>query len=196
MKKSAKLLSLFTIVLFLYGSLQSQTGLIPGGSIINDIKKVIEDYPSGFANISGVLIVQNPQSAEYECNFKVSNAEKSTITIYSSNKKRICSWQALMLSTDDFIDAKKKYKLIYGQLINQAVNFNGSNNFQLKGSFQEPKEENKFTVSVLTLQPDKENTIKLRIEVSLQYEMMEWKLRVLVYDKEKEDNERGSLIDN
>ena len=195
MKDSVKLLSLFTITFFIYGSLQSQSVFKPGSNIIIDIKKVVEDYPNRFANITGKLILQNPQSAEYECNFKVNNAEESSITIYSADNKIICSWQALILSTDNFLEAKSKYKNIYNQLNNQAISMEGTGNFHLKGVYREPKEENKFSVSLFTINPMNENIKKLRVEISLQYELMEWKLRVLVYDKEKEDDERGSIKD-
>ena len=195
MKDSVKLLSLFTITFFIYGSLQSQSVFKPGNNIIIDIKKVVEDYPNRFANITGKLILQNPQSAEYECNFKINNAEESSITIYSADNKIICSWQALILSTDNFQEAKSKYKNIYNQLNNQAISMEGTGNFHLKGVYREPKEENKFSVSLFTINPMNENIKKLRVEVSLQYEIMEWKLRVLVYDKEKEDDERGSIKD-
>jgi len=29
----------------------------------------------------------------------------------------------------------------------------------------------------------------------LQYELMEWKVSVLVYDREREDNERGNTVE-
>jgi len=29
----------------------------------------------------------------------------------------------------------------------------------------------------------------------MQYELMEWKIRVLLYDREREDNERGKTIE-
>ena len=139
--------------------------------------------------------MQNPQSADYECNFKVNNAEECTITFYLSDKKIICSWKALIISTDDFSEAKGKYKNIYNQLNNQSVNFNGPGSFKLKGDYAEPREEKKFSTSILFLHPVNDSVKKLRIEVLLQYEKLEWKLSVLVYDKEKEDHERGSIID-
>jgi hypothetical protein len=35
----------------------------------------------------------------------------------------------------------------------------------------------------------------LRLEVSLQYELLEWKVKILLYDKEREDNERGKTTE-
>jgi hypothetical protein len=34
------------------------------------------------------------------------------------------------------------------------------------------------------------------VEVSLQYELMEWKVNLLVYDREREDHERGKIKDD
>ena len=196
MKISVKLLSLFTMLLFLVGLPAAQSQLITVSQIGKDIKRVIEDYPNRFASIKGNIIVQNPQSAEYECNFKVYGAEESTITFYKSNNNNVCSWQALMYSSDNFEEAKKKYKELYQQLNNLAVQFNGQNSLLLKGEYDEPKEEKKFAGSLLSIYPVDEAHKRLKVEVSFQYELMEWKIRILVYDREREDHERGNRIDN
>src|SRR5689334_12511593 len=86
-------------------------------SIASDVKKVIDDYPNHFTNILGELIIQNPQSSDYQCNFTVSGAEECTITRYSS-KKPVFSWQALMLTTDDFDKARAKCRALYAELNN------------------------------------------------------------------------------
>ena len=170
--------------------------MLSGSSIGKDVKKVIEDYPNRFANITGNIIIQSPQSTDYECNFKVYGAEESTITVYTSNKNKVCSWQALMFSSDNFEEVKRRYKELYNQLNNLEVQLSGLNILHLKGNYDEPKEEKKFAGSVLSFHPVEETIKKLKVEVSLQYELMEWKLRVLVYDREREDHERGNRIDN
>src|ERR1043166_3364045 len=196
MKKSVKVLSLFTIALHISGSLLAQSGFIFVNNLINDMRKVIEDYPNCFANIRGDIIVKNPQSVEYGCSIKVSGTEESSITLYSSKSNNSCSWQAIMLTTDDFIEAKKKYKTIYDQLHNQELNLDGNNALRLKGVYDEPKDEKKFISTLLSLSPGDERFKGLKVEILLQYELMEWKLKVLAYNKEKEDDERGKRIDN
>jgi hypothetical protein len=101
-----------------------------------------------------------------------------------------------MLTTDDFIEAKKKYKTIYDQLHNQELNLDGNNALRLKGVYDEPKDEKKFISTLLSLSPGDERFKGLKVEILLQYELMEWKLKVLAYNKEKEDDERGKRIDN
>jgi hypothetical protein len=62
--------------------------------------------------------------------------------------------------------------------------------YHLKGTYENPVEEKEFAGSVCSLSPADEAVKKLKVEISLQYEMTEWKVRILVYDREKEDKER------
>src|SRR5262245_9500940 len=117
MSRTVKTLALITISAFLSIKYGAQLKLPVPNVIGPDIKKVIKDYPNQFNNLKGEVIVQNPQSTDYACNFKVNGAEEATVTQYSAaNKYNICSWQALILTTEEFEDAKKKYKSLYVQL--------------------------------------------------------------------------------
>jgi hypothetical protein len=102
MKPSVKTLILFSIFFMSLITANAQLTLLTGNSIVSDVKKVIEEYPGHFENLKGELIVQNPQSSDYQCNFKVTDAEESIITRYSGKKNTVSSWQALMLTTDNF----------------------------------------------------------------------------------------------
>ena len=190
MQKSVKAHVLFLICLLFSNLSQSQITLkLPATSPLpGEIKQLVADYPNHFSNILGDVIEKNPQSTDYNCSVKITGAEKSTITIYSSDKKTICGWEGLMLTTENFEDAKKKYKTLYTQLNNLAAS-SGDGDFRFKGNYDAPVEEKKFAGSVLT--PDKKSNpfSKLKLEISLQYELMEWKVRLLIYDKEREDHE-------
>lgn len=96
-----------------------------------------------------------------------------------------------MLSTENFEKAKLKFRQLFGQLNNLSVRPGGGSSYQLKGVYEVPKEEMKFTSVVFSLSPENEGVKKLKTEVTLQYEMLEWKVRVIVYDREREDYERG-----
>jgi len=195
MKKAVKTLVLFTIILLIQHPAYAQLKPNPLNGIASDVKKVIEDYPAGLVNLIGELIVENPQSAEYQCNFTVHGAEESSITRYSSKAKSVYSWQALMLSTESFEKAKQKYRTLYNQLINLPVKPAGSKTYYLKGDYQAPAEEMKFASIIFAFSPADDTTKKLKAEISLQYELTEWKVKLLVYDKEREDNERGKAVE-
>ena len=106
MKKTVKALVLITITAFFLNDAAAQLKLPVINRVTNDVKKVIEDYPNHFASLIGEMIVQNPQSTDYQCSFNANGAEQTTVTRYSS-KKEMYSWQALMLTTESD-DAKKE----------------------------------------------------------------------------------------
>ena len=164
-------------------------------AIANDVKKVIEDYPNRFINLMGEVITENPQSTDYQCNFKVNGAEESFITRYSA-KKEVCSWQAIMLTTENFEKAKQKFKTLYNQLNNLSVDIGNAKNIHLKGKYEAPEEKKKFTSIVFDTEPPSTHVSKFKMELILQfYAPMEWKVKVLVYDRDREDYERGKVND-
>lgn len=160
------------------------------GDVAEATRKVIQDYPNRFSRITGDLIIQNPQSADYHCTVKIKEAEHCFITKYTSGNKVICSWQALLLTTESFDKAKRKFKAVYGQLNSLAINA-----AYLKGAYEPPEEGKKFTSILFPLSPVDEATRKLKTELVMESEGMEWKVKVLVYEREREDNEKGNVLD-
>ncbi len=196
MKKAVKTLALSTILFFQFNFAEAQLKLNPlNNAVGNDLKKVIEDYPSRFVNLMDELIVENPQSTEYKCRIKVNGEEESSITRYSSRSNTSYSWQAVMLTTESFEKAKQKFKTLFNQLNNLSVNPGGTRTYHLKGNYEAPVESMKFASVIFSFSPDDENIMKLKAEVSLQYELTEWKVKLLVYDREREDEERGKTVE-
>lgn len=154
----------------------------------NDLQKVVADYPTQFASLRGEVRMNNPQTVEYASLLQVDKAEACIITRYSSNIKPIYSMQALMLSTEDFSEAQKKYKWIFTQLKGMNVKY-VVDQYTLEGVYEAPAEERKFATSTLAIARPPEAWAKLRIEVSMQYEFPEWKVAVTVFEKEKEDED-------
>ena len=194
MKQAVKTLVLFTILFSLVSTSYSQIKLHVANGIAPIVKKVLQDYPNRFANLQGELLIEHAQSADYACNFKVEGAEQATVSVYSSTNKKSASWQALMLTTDDFELARKKFKALNTQVNNLSLQLEGSN-YQLKGKYEEPVEVKKFTGVVYSFGDKDEAMKRVKVEVSMQYELMEWKVRVLVYDCDREDEERGPAKD-
>ena len=192
MKQAVKTLALITISIALTTSVFAQLKLPLATAFAADIKKVINDYPNNFKNLIGELIIEHPQSADYACNFKIAGAEEATVTKYSAKRQDIASWQATMITTEDFEEAKKKFHSIYNQLNNISIQA-GSTNDNLKGKFELPVEEKKFTSVILS--PQKESLKKLKVEIVMLYEPMEWKVKVMVYNREREDFEKGNTTE-
>ncbi|MDQ3550155.1 MAG: hypothetical protein M3413_01370 [Bacteroidota bacterium] len=181
--------------LFIY-SIQAGAQLrIPVPSAIrSEVQKVIEDYPGGFSNSRTHIIVENPQTIEYATRWKPSGAEEASVVQYSSGKRAIYTWQALMLSTESFEEAVKQYKWLYTQIKGMNVKYI-VDMYTLEGKYYAPEESKKFTVSALSVTAAPPQLKKLKVEVAMQYEFPEWKVKLLVYDKEREDDERGDIND-
>lgn len=192
MLKSVKSLVLITMSTALFNSTNAQLKLPTINGVGHDVKKVIEDYPNRFINLMGEVIVENTQSTDYRCNFHVNGAEEAIVTRYSA-KKEVCSWEALMLTTESFEKAKQKFRALFNQLNGLAVDPGGKGS-HLKGKYEAPAERIKFSSILFDLEPGNETASKLKVEISMEYQApMEWKVKVMVYDREKEDNERGKV---
>ncbi len=196
MRNSVKTLAFIIIAGFLSITSAAQLKLPVINGIGSDIKKVLQDFPNQFNNLKGEMLVQNPQSTDYACNFKVNGAEESSVTQYSSKKYAIASWQTVMLTTDDFDEARKIFRSLFNQLNNLSTQMTGGAVLHFKGKYEQPVEEKKFSSVIFSTENKNTSFEKLKIELSMQYELLEWKVRVLVYEKEREDNERGSVEEN
>jgi len=162
-------------------------------SLQTDIAKVISDYPNGLKNISGDQIIQNPQSTEFESRVEIKEA-KCKVIKYSSTTKEVFSWEAEMLKTDDFEEASKKFRSFYNSLQQLSVNINGVN-VVFKGEYIKPSESIKFTTIVFNASDKNEELNNLKIGLVLETEMLEWVIKIQVYEKERDDKDRGPSKD-
>ena len=189
MKKTVKILVIFTMLAAMPVLVPAQIKLPVANGFTADLKKVIEDYPSRFIHLMGEMKAQHEQTTEYFCNLKVNGAEEATIIRYSSKREGVVSWEAVMFTSDDFEDAKKKYKSYFNQLNNLGVTL-GKDHFRIRGSYENPAEENKFNSIFFAFEPTAPDIKKVKVELTLQYKApMDWQVKVLVYDKEREDGE-------
>jgi len=167
---------------------------VTNNGLRTDLQKVVEDYLKDFSSLKGDVLIENPQSVEYASLLQFSGAEGNSITRYNSTRN-IFSWQAIMLTTDDFNEAVKKYKWLYSQLKVMTINLN-EYSFSLSGDYDEPDESRKFSDCSFNLLPAAINLPKLKIEVTMQFEFPDWKVGLQVFQREREDNERGPVKEN
>ena len=183
-----------TFLFILFGFTLSAQAIPIKNGLQTDIAKVISDYPNGYKNIIGDQIIENPQSKEFECLVTVKDAIKCRLIKYSSNVKDIYSWEAEMIKTDDFEEASKRFRTIYNSLQHLSVNINGSTTV-FKGDYIKPTETIKFTTIVLDPGDKTPELKKLKLALVLETDMLDWIIKIQVYEKEREDKERGSEKD-
>jgi hypothetical protein len=158
------------------------------------LQQVVQSMPSDFAKIKGETIGSTPQTVEFKSSICWAGAELCQITQYSqpSSEKKITtgnySWQAIMPSKESFTDAVKLYKQIYTQINNSTVSFGGKN-IVLKAKYESPSEDIGFS-TILFENKDKK---RLQVEVQIANALMEWQVKVLVYEIEKLEEENTGV---
>ena len=175
---------------FVFNYAYAQQKLPIDNSLRNDFQKIVTEYPLHFAGIRGGIVNQNPQTIEYRSEIKLRDAMECSIIKYSSGSKPIYSWQGVMFMSEDFEAASKKYRWIFNQLKGLNIYY-VKDQYTLQGSFEEPDESRKFSNSILEPVSPPGPLKKLKVEVALRFEFPEWKVNLLVYEKEREDDERG-----
>jgi hypothetical protein len=194
-----KIFNLMKLTATTFACLLLQSGLFAQllpvkNSFQSDLARVISDYPSHFKNLAGESVVDNPQAGEYACIQSVHDAVSCKVVKYSSATWDIYSWQAVMLRTDKFEEAAKKFHLLFSSINNLSVNI-GNDHVVIKGKYTQPTEEIKFTSALFDAGENKPEFKKLKVELLLEAEMLDWTVKVLVYEKEREDHERGRAED-
>lgn len=157
-----------------------------------NLEKVIADFPHHLSSVLGDTLVENPQTIEFTTVLDFRGALENSVTQYKSVRP-IYSWQAVLLSSEDFAEAEQKYKWLYNQLKVMTVKTDGGYSFTFNGDYGTPDESRKFSSSVFKLTPNSLSMPKLKVEATMQFEFPEWKVSLLVYEKEREDNERGEI---
>ena len=157
-----------------------------------NLEKVIADFPHQLSSLKGDTIEINAQSIEFASLLDFKMAPENSVTQYNSTKP-IYSWHAALLTTEDFDEAVKKYKWLYQQLKAMTIKIDGGYTFTLNGDYDQPSESKKFSSSIFKMTPNAVNMPKLKIEASLLFEFPEWKVSLLVYEKEREDKDRGDV---
>ena len=187
-----------TVLACLLAGLSAHSQLKPpftNNDLRQNLQKVVADFPNHLASVRGDTLNVNPQTIDFASTLDFKQAQENTITQYISSKS-IYSWQASLLTTEDFQEAAKKYKWLCNQLKVMSINVGQGNAFSLRGDIAHPDESKNFFSSIFDLLPHAINMPKLKIEAAMRYDFPEWKVSLLVYEKEREDNERGEIKEN
>ncbi len=173
---------------------QAQLKLPVSSAFRSDVQKVVASFPGQFADVRGEVLQKNPQTVEYASLIKPDKAEHAVVTQYSSNSKKVYSWHATLLSTEDYAEAEKKYKWLFHQLKGMNVKY-VVDQYTLRGEYRAPSDGLDFVISQLSVFNPPMALKNLRVEVAMQFEFPAWKVGLTVFEKEREDNEPGYSAD-
>ncbi|MEO8765886.1 MAG: hypothetical protein ABI416_16415 [Ginsengibacter sp.] len=158
-------------------------------TIAPDVLKVARDYYDHFFNIKGEKIFETESTIEYKSKILPQGALESTIT-QIKNLQNVYSWQAIMMNTDDYEKAVAKYKQIYRQLNGASLIMNDGRTCKMKGPYDAPDDGRAFASSILEPDVTEKYLQRLKIEVGLNYNMSDWSVKILIYEKESDEDIR------
>ncbi len=151
------------------------------------LQKVIGDYPHKFKNIKGGLITNDFQSEDYDSKVQIPGTSQAIVTRYSSSDEQdVYSWKCVAAVSEDFEEIAKKYKEIYNQIKNSIVKIEGEKPLILSGTYEAPTEEKRFVSSTFQLLPPGNSLGRVKVELALEFFVVEWKISLLVFDQDEE----------
>lgn len=154
-------------------------------TIKTDIEKVASDYYDHFHNIIGEKISETESTVEYKSKVIPEGSLESSITQIKS-LHNVYSWQATMFNTDDYEKAVEKYKQLYRQLNGTNFKMEEKRSWKFEGLYDAPDDARSFASTILEPEVNDKVFQRLKIEIALNYNMPQWTVKILVYEKEND----------
>ena len=169
------------------------------GVFTNDVnsalQKVIQDYPNHFINLRGPRIHGDLRTVQYHSNVEIPGSVNCVLTPKGSSPTEKYSWKCLVMESDKFPEAKSKFVELYNQIRNTIMKIEGEKPFILNGNYEAPTDDRKFTSIILQLLPATGEMQKLKVEITLQQTLSNWRLSLAVYDEDRRNDQQPDLTD-
>jgi hypothetical protein len=155
------------------------------------IEKVARDYYQNFNNIKGDTINQTESTVEFKSKVSPPGSIETSITKYVDPYSY--AWQTIMFQSDDYQAAVEKYKEYFRQLNGCKLTFYDKTSYKLSGNYDTPDENRSFASSILQLDGTNHDLQLFKVEVSLNYSLPKWTVKVMVYEKVADKDIRPTI---
>jgi hypothetical protein len=179
----AKLQKLLILLLLTLQSVKGQ-GVFSNETTVA-LQKVIQDYPNRFENIKGPLITSYPEATDYKSNVEIPGAVNAVISHYRASNRELYSWKSTVFVSEDFEDASRQYKELFNQIRNTIIKIEGEKPFILIGSLEKPLASRRSTSTQFQLYSAASVMQQLKVMLTLEYAVTEWKIQLSVYDNHR-----------
>ncbi|HUR11825.1 MAG TPA: hypothetical protein VM012_10675 [Flavitalea sp.] len=153
------------------------------------LQKVIQDYPNRFRNIRGALLTTYPETTDYQSIVEIPGAVNAVISQYHASNSERYSWKSTLYNAEEFTDAVQKYNDLFNQIRNTIIKVEGEKPFILNGKYETPTASRKTTTSVFYPFSAGAPLQQLKVELTLQHSVTEWKIVLSVYDNDASTRE-------
>ena len=151
---------------------------------------VVHDFPNNYRNITGDLLVEQPETDDYASLVLLPGASECVITRYHSMEDTTASWQAKMFRGEDFKEVSQRYKELYRQLKGCYLRLVDGSIVYMDAEWEAPTEEKPFVMSTLRLATGDERYKEMKIDLEMVYQFPEWAININVTGK-KDDSLKG-----
>jgi hypothetical protein len=151
------------------------------------VQVIISDFPYNYKHITGELVDKQGDFEQYASTVRLPGAQSCVIGYYHSSLDTTASWQALMLSTEEFKEAAQEYKRLYHELKSCKMKTADGSAYYMAGTYEAPAEETDFVTSTLVIETGDERFLEFKIEVELLYQLDKWIVNVNMVSKKKDD---------
>jgi hypothetical protein len=168
------------LFLFFTFSISAQKLLSFTPSKAATIQQIVNGLESDFSNMKGEQIGILQNATEFKSTVCWMDSATCSILIYNSIEKKSglsgSSWQAILPPQEAFKDAVKQYKKAYQQIQNSSIQYSGKK-ISLKAKYEAPEEAVGF--NSISFEAGEEK--RLKVDVLLSSEGMEWNIKILIY---------------
>jgi len=151
------------------------------------IDAVLRDFPHNLQHITGELVLAQGEFEHYASVLALPESQRCIITRWHSTQDTTVSWQAAMITTDEFSKADHVYRELYRKLQQCYIQLTDGTVVYLKGVWEPAKESAAFTTSTLRVAVDDQRYKEVRVELELVYQLAEWGVNINIFSKKPDD---------
>ncbi len=155
------------------------------------LNEVVKEYFNDFENSKGTVLSETTYANIYESRLALPQAVSAVIHQYFVPDG--FSWESVLLETDEYDLAVKKYNELYKQMNNMKLTPNGFEKVTLIGNYDKPDEGRSFAASKFSLEKVKNDRNNFFIELTMQYQFPDWTVKIFMYEKTPDEQMRQGM---
>lgn len=162
---------------------------LPSPQFNNALQKIVVDFRYNFKNIKGQTVLNQGELDLYQSTVELPGANNCVIYGSHSVEDTTASWQGVFYKGDNYKEAITAYKNVFRLLSKSKLKLIDVSTAGFTGTYEEPSEEVRFTVSSLRLDVMHPQYKRFFAEVELLSNYEGYQVNVNFYNR-KGDEER------
>ena len=147
------------------------------------IQTIYFDFANDFRSIQGDLVADEAEYEKYASVVELPGARECVITRFHSIIDTTASWQAIMMVTDEFSEARRVYRSVCNRINHSRLVLADGSELFFKSEIEEADEDKRFITSYFYLPVGNTAFRNLKIEVEIIALLGEYRVQVNIHSK-------------